>query len=82
MGELALQYGGGGSYQAILLEEEAQGRPSILGFELPPFVGLQYVIVGQLEEGLVPKIALCYLSYFHLAFILVWLAKRGAEPPR
>jgi len=82
MGELASQYRGGGPYHSILLEQETQGLPSILAFELTPLVGLQYVVIRQLEKGLVPKIALCYLSYLHFAGILVWLAKRRAESPR
>jgi len=71
MEEPASQDGGGGPYQAILLEEEAQGLPTVLGFELAPLVGLQYMSIGQLEKGLVPKIALRYLSYSHFASILV-----------
>jgi hypothetical protein len=82
MGELASQYRGCGSYQAILLEQETQGLPSILAFELTPLVGLQYVIIGQFEKGLVPQVSLRYLSYSHFAAILIWLAKRRAESPR
>jgi len=70
MGELASQYRGGGPYHSILLEQETQGLPAVLGFELAPLVGLQYVVIGQLEKGLVPNVSLRYLSYSHFIVVL------------